>query len=111
MTNQEVNEAVARKLGWVQCCNPKTMEHGKIVDCFGWSKGGSHFHEPYPNYTGSIQAAWEIVESLNTDSIQICKDGKGVYSCAITGNNSVIAEYADTAQMAICLAFLKLEDK
>lgn len=126
VTTDKLNELVARNLGWVQCCNPKTMENGKIVDCFGWSKGGSHFHEPYPSYSTSIEAAWEIVEWLNKHEyeveltmnpdgpdtmVQIDKKAKvKIAECDFTGDpiKDFACLFADTAPLAICLAFLEL---
>jgi hypothetical protein len=106
MTDKEINEAVARKLGWVRCCNPKTMENGKIIDCFGWSKGGSHFHERYPDYVTDIRAAWEIVECWQKEGFIFSLYYEPIeknWRCAFM--ETVIA---DTAPRAICLAFLKL---
>lgn len=118
MTSSAINEQVARKLGWIQCCNPGTMENGKIVDCFGWSKGGSHFHEPYLNYSGSIQAAWEIMENKTKDNTwKITLLGRGEqWVCCFEEHPGQMSDphcdrslgEADTAPMAICEAFLKL---
>lgn len=110
-----LNEAVARKLGWVQCCNPKTMEHGKIIDCFGWSKGGSHFHQPYPAYSTSIAAAWEIIQDMPGVQVwsNIDTDPKA-WHCTMwnekdMAGNTVVAD-AETAPLAICKAFLKCHE-
>lgn len=92
-TNQEVNEAVARKLG-----------------------GDPPGHPEQPDYVGSIAAAWEIVEHLRTKNIgilvesdqdEIGKNPGFSYWCEIT-NHPECSGYANTAPLAICLAFLKL---
>lgn len=122
MTDQEKNEAIAKRLGWVQCCNPMTMENGKIVDCFGWSKGGSHFHEIYPNYLNDIRAAWEVVEHLKSlnESCHLTvtynnQIGNGGWAFDFWNPNKIdginqtkITALSDTAPRAICEAFLKL---
>ena len=101
MTPQKINEAVARKLGYKEA-------HGAFL-------------EPYPsqrlipNYCTSIAAAWEIVEfvelpmTMGNNCVVKCKE----WYCYWwdNANNSEAKEHADTAPMAICLAFLKLEGK
>lgn len=106
LTDQEINEAVARKLGFL------------------WEKG-----DPMAitrDYCHSIQAAWEIVENLKNSKktfvVHIgglvnnpCGCGsfeKWIYVCNIFDPGQFIlagAHHADTAPMAICLAFLKLD--
>lgn len=89
MTPQEINEAVARKLGW------SGFHHAPM-------------QEPAPkNFCGSIAAAWEIVEKLLSEDHAIRLYGRQGFTVNIDGWE----ETADTAPMAICLAFLKLEDK
>lgn len=101
MTPQEINEAVVRKLGW-DCCYR--------LDAVGWHRKltpeGNHFHEPIPDYSTSIAAAWEIVEKLLNEGHGIRLYGRQGFTVNIDGWE----ETADTAPMAICLAFLKLED-
>lgn len=119
MTNQEINEAVARKLGWVY------LEDGCEILSLG------HLHRPSgvcwfamsPRYCEDIAAAWEIMEREDfmivamSDSKEY-RAGKfiGNYGPAgeeptyVYGHWSVVA-VAETAPMAICLAFLNLEDK
>lgn len=107
MTNQELNELVARKLG-----------KGHIQD--GWEKVCV-----IPNYSTSIQAAWEIVEWLGKQDVDgygysvnifnMDTDPDGWY-CSISHLDSHMMkglpqEKADTAPLAICKAFLKLDEK
>jgi hypothetical protein len=85
LTPAELNEAVFKKLGKCK-------------------------HDPLPNYFGSIAAAWEVVEFVAKEAerkgggplINICHDG--LWHCSI----GLIITQADTAPMAIALAFLKL---
>lgn len=119
MTDSEINEAVARKLGWTKC-EHSTMENGKIVPAFGWVKPNPikpHYHEGLPDYCHSIQAAWEIVEGLASRDdwwvalrykprIKIGNGGKWNFIIVDSKNNAQIEEIADTAPKAICLAFL-----
>lgn len=87
MTDQELNEAVVRKLG-----------KGHIQE--GWEKVCV-----IPDYCHSIQAAWEMVEKLD-----YCKLVKAASSfrCQVSIGGEPCNFYADTAPRAICLAFLKL---
>lgn len=109
MTDQDINEAVARKLGLRDC--------GSFVDKETGGKLSDHIMKPdgtfiskCPDYCHSIEAAWEIVEKVD----YICRIGYGkYYSCEFLMAQGERQEYyraeADTAPMAICLAFLKLE--
>ncbi len=89
-TNQEINEAVALKLGWFE-----------VAEVWMCPPGSNEIFSKLPDYCTSIAAAWEIVEKqeyfklVYAASSWRCEMGK-------------IKEYADTAPMAICLAFLKL---
>lgn len=95
-TNAEINEAVARKLGY------KPTEWV----CGEWR---------YPDYCHSIETAWEIVEFVSADRFRILK-AKSIpkWSAIFEFQNpedKKIKEYfasEDTPSMAICLAFLKL---
>lgn len=122
MTNQEINEAVARKLGWKK--HTKTCEvptPGASIFTFGdhWYQAGMLCRERMPNYCTSISAAWEIVEHVRDRgyawNISESNMGRG-WSAYIwypmTEEPSATSWDAlnkiDTAPMAICLAFLKL---
>ena len=88
MTDQELNEAVARKLG-IELGNLKPRD-----------------------YSTSIEAAWEVVEYLNKTKFHCCQlnvDGLNVkYGFWIGDRHSQkFFGEADTAPRAICLAFLK----
>lgn len=87
MTDSEINEAVVRKLGL----------------------GDPHEMFVIPPYCNSIEAAWEIVEKIEWFCLQKEHDGSGwtVWDMAGTEEANLIVT-ADTAPMAICLAFLKL---
>lgn len=112
MTDQEINEAVARKLGYVKK-GPNAL-------------GGAMWKNPdglitddiFMDYCHSIAAAWEVVEYLaepNTgfvfgldwrgDEGWWCKMQFGHIDPEIS-----IYEDGDTASKAICLAFLKLNE-
>lgn len=96
MTPQEINAAVAAKLGhnW--------YVHGGI--------GGPHYDGP--DYCHSIAAAWEIVECLNQrkDIHAVISPGTGQSHCVILFRNggADIDGTSETTPMEICLAFLKL---
>lgn len=98
MTDQEINEAVARKLGaqWVVKSNERK---NKL------------YSEP-KDYCRSIAAAWEIVDFMKTRERYMelwSPMGDRHWVCSMTEKGQIIASGASaTAPMAICLAFLKL---
>ncbi len=90
MSPTEINQAVARKLGWTH----------------GWGEHG--YHECFPYYCTSIEAAWEIVEKMPNGSVGKNIHGRWVCSYGIIGSCDYSIVEADTAPMAICLAFLNV---
>lgn len=109
MTDQELNEAIARKLGWTKHQDGqwnRSHELGGEVVMFG----------AFPDYCGSIQAAWEIVEHVQKRWIVHVMGGlNGKYwHCDMRDHPAVnkvyVSESADTASRAICEAFLKLKE-
>lgn len=95
MTSEEINEAVARKLGWKE-------DHGI------WEYPGKSFRPTPRLYSTSIEAAWEIVDKFEDCQLQKRLDGS--WNCLLRNNESGISiERAGTAPLAICLAFLKLD--
>jgi hypothetical protein len=111
MTDQELNEAVARKLGWVKLVIPHDAKHHTD---FRWLGPDKKTHETFPlPYSTDIAAAWEIVEWF-----QKSPDRRGwpVLNLDDTGwifqtVDSAIGVYAEanTAPRAICKAFLGLD--
>lgn len=116
MSGRKVNEAVARKLGWKVNRRPYTF---KAQD-----KGERWIiADAVPNYCHSIAAAWELVEFAKPNysfEIHCWKQSWGEEMKALrdmciavfTPRNGTWKQgepgEADTAPMAICLAFLKL---
>lgn len=108
LSDQELNEAVARKLGWEEHPYP----HGVKL----W------FHPiyatlpvPVKDYCHSIAAAWEIIEILETGWIfklhhRIDWNAEFFHDEVTRHANDkrYATSSADTAPKAICLAFLKL---
>lgn len=97
LTNQEINEAVAQKLGYMHCADDL------------WAKGDCD-PDVVPDFCGDIAYAWEVLAKVESDgsniSLQHRRDAiRDGWSCVI---DEALAD-ADTAPMAICLAFLKLE--
>jgi len=100
MTDQEINEAVAKKLG-----------RGHIKD--GWEKVCV-----IPDYCNNIAAAWDVVEWLRKEVIYVNiqvdvanPENNEPFLCELIppgGCGGRIQETADTAPMAICIAFLEL---
>lgn len=98
MTDLKLNEAVARKLGYVHT----VIEDGE--DRWVWLKDDEECK--LPAYSTSIEAAWEIVEKLFVVKLEKVSSE---WQCELSnghGNESFAA--ADTAARAICGAFLRL---
>ncbi len=94
MTDQEINEAVARKLGWKRKAE---WEYDTLSSC-----------SAPPDYCHSIQAAWEMVDKMPPSWSLIRRDD-GKFVCTFIGPKGLDGGGAhNTAPMAICLAFLKL---
>ena len=102
MTDQEINEAVARKLGLCVSCTVQT-----------------HLHK-MPDFCRSIEAAWECVLKMGEHAkVHVSyEDYLGPkYTCVIFSDGGggtyerLASTKADTAPMAICLSFLKLVDQ
>lgn len=111
MTDHELNEAVARKLGW------ELERHPNAITPY-WIRGQETVDlEDLPDYCHSIEAAWEVVEHLHkleyhVELIAWPMETRKAYSCDITelGVDKHNFCETDTAPMAICLAYLKLHE-
>lgn len=120
LTLQEINEAVARKLGWNK--HKRTCEQptpGASIFTYGnhWYQEGCVCREKMPDYCHSIAAAWEIWQkmsekyflTLETEAGEFGRNIVKVWENDGKDYGWVIEDvYADTAPMAICLAFLKM---
>ncbi len=86
LTNQEIDEAVARKL------------HGD--DWRMWIA---------ERYSTDIKAAWEILDYVASrgETWDLEKDSSGTFYCTL--KPSYTKRQADTAPLAICKAFLSME--
>lgn len=120
MTNQEINSAVARKLGWMKLDKPDySLSHPHY-----WKneKGGL---DELKDWSISVASAWEIVEKaklhlIPTDKGWFCSsgevieegDGHEIYHPGYCVTRDLcgcgFCAIADTAPLAICQAFLKL---
>ncbi len=107
MTELEINEAVALKLGWVK--NDDCEVYGGFLS--SWKPKGGRFP---PNFCQSIEAAWEIAEKYKLSVVyahdQWMAGDLNPYTTdagCVDGYMSHFA-FADTAPRAICEAFLKL---
>jgi len=100
MTDNEIDEAVARKLG-IQ--DPPRCDGVGHENCL-------QYHWPF--YSTEIATAWKIVEFIKAkgdDSEYFCLEGffSGKYHCQFD-NDSV---EDDTVPRVICRAFLKLDEE
>ena len=102
MTDTELSEAVAKKLGWGTCSG-----HEKAFNC------GCHIHRiggPFL-FAASISAAWEVVgkilelsEGKLPNKFMLSFLNERGWDCTINGFHVI----ADSPARAICEAFLKL---
>jgi hypothetical protein len=97
MNDQEINEAVARKMGWKKVRG-------------GWKRSSASRYQTIfgrfnHDYTHHIEAAWEIINAKRYVKLE---RQYGKWICWIGDDVGVEAE---TAPMAICKAFLKLDSK
>lgn len=102
MTDTEINEAVARKLGWIK--DRRFMDDH--LSAVGWGRGSEFIQHPV-DYCHSIAAAWEVVEWMlknGHDFNMSCDES----SFGIAWKYDEYIVEADTAPMAICLAFLRV---
>lgn len=92
MTNQEIDEAVARKLGhFVKCGIAEACDLKEI-----------------PAYSTKIEAAWEIMEAGEVVSIYKTRGG---WMAHTKFDEKEAKAFCDkTAPLAICKAFLELKD-
>lgn len=118
-TNQEINESVARKLGvsdrWPWQWDGKqwiTYEGGGVWDKYGKPPLN------IPNYCGSIEAAWEVVEKVGFDRFRIIKarfipEWSAIFEFQTLPDKKITEFYAcdESLPMAICLAFLKMNNE
>lgn len=104
MRDQEINEAVARKLGWIQSkvfIDPVPMWEFPDKNV----KGSIFTTNRLPDYCRDIKAAWEIITDHCDEWHLDCRSGVSV---RLQKNYVSGFAEADSAPMAICLAFLKL---
>ena len=111
MTDEETNDAVAKKMGWEKVVGPAPMHH--VV----WIRKGNFGNgtELPPAYAFDIKAAWEIVERFKpTNAIVLNQHIQSEqWSCQMWTAMTEEPDFtvtADTAPMAICRAFLKLTE-
>lgn len=104
MTDSEINEAVAKKLGWTitgNCGGLKAYRNFKETE---FSE-----QEYIPDYVHSIEAAWEIVEFLGRERhVRIGWQPLTKMWYVRFNEDSNDSGNSDTAPRAICEAFLRL---
>lgn len=109
MTPQEINKQVARKLGWVEC--DLTFKSGLNEPTFYKGLRNPKTQSiSVPDYCTSIATAWEIVDNTGKDWFIMRQIGNA-WDASFYHDGKWINEWADTAPMAICLAYLKLENQ
>lgn len=109
MTNAEINEAVARKLGWTHTDygEMRVSAHCGMYADHEW-KRGKEIQCAVPEYSTSIEAAWEIVNAGHLTGVHKGFDGYWYAEKSGFAWDFPAPDGADTAPRAICEAFLKL---
>lgn len=109
MTPEEVNETVALKLGWEKVVGPAPMHRTIWIRKGNYGEGQQYA----PTYTTDIKSAWEIVERVFTSFYLLWDETTGTWFAKWdnqhrTEESCRYKAEADTAPMAICLAYLKM---
>lgn len=121
MTDQELNEATAKKLGKSTVnIAPHQATHahrtnfidGKVERCLDGCDQDVPSPYQVPDYCHSIKAAWDILDYLHRSLLywNLYVETGGIH-CWLGHKNKEsgnVLEIADTAPMAIVRAFLKL---
>lgn len=119
MTNREIDALVAEKV--MDLTVIKTTYQNKLIGAVSYysigepdwedDRGDMYLSNPLPSYTLDINAAWEVVEKLQSmdygfilDSMQGCL---GYWQAHFERDRSVYTAEASTPANAICLAALK----
>ena len=109
MTNREIDEAVAKKLGWTRCNDEEEGEirwhHDKPL-----IKGthGGQCALNLPLYSTSIEAAWEILTDYCDEWHLDCR---GTVTVSLKKHHSGPVEVTDdNAPLAVCKTFSKLTE-
>lgn len=93
-TDQEINELVAKKLGWIHCPG---------LEPLSWQRPDNGMLDALPDYCHSIEAAFEIAKTLSKIfTLQRLEDLK-LWICRIGISPGQVES---TAPRAICRAFL-----
>lgn len=108
MTDIEINEQVARKLGWTDLFLSDNIGRMEMA---GKRKPTDEMNSTVPDYVHDIKAAWELTEKIPHCTLYRGGDWWKCSWLQTDGSNITAWITADTALMAICLAFLKLGDK
>lgn len=113
LTPQEINEKVAVKLGWRQS------------SLLGWISPSTHYRTPDdvicqkqnpPDYSGSIEAAWKVVDYLKNEmfSVEIfsksSSDWHVYFDYWIKEPKLNAYNAGEFLPLVICLAFLALKE-
>lgn len=126
ITDEELNAAVAKRLGWtnIRMVKPEGLRDEMVGQR---EKSPPYTEKTIPSYCTSIEAAWELVEKMNAEggAYSLINDDFGHWACVSEGMQPVWTEeegppedadfmylipkdaWADTAPRAICQAFLK----
>lgn len=127
MTPSEINIEVAKRLGWVYVAPGETTETGYWKRDAVRDEGGRVMRPAdfpiIPSYVSDIGAAWEIVDQFPAMGLFRTREGhwfcvpnfclredeKDEWYFKAENKDGSADTLADTAPMAICLAFLKLK--
>lgn len=112
MTDQEINEQVAKRLGWRKLEQADyTLDHP-----YYWLDRNG-VQADLKDWATSISAAWELVDAMKQQNEVSLLYGHTAndpltrhwfFQVGSIHNENYFKADADTASMAICLAFLKM---
>lgn len=107
MDNNEINEQIVRLQGWIHMGWPAMP---------AWQRPTGHGMEGLeimPDYAGQICTAWQLVDEIMEScfGVLIGTSHEGTFCQILQEDQPEIIEYADTAPLAICEAYMAWKGK
>lgn len=109
MSNDEINEQIAYLQGWVRVAPPAIPEWQRPT-----VNGTECLCSGLPNWAGQICTAWQLVDEIVESCYGVMMGvfgREGAFCEILQEGQPEIKEYADTAPLAICEAYMAWKGK
>jgi hypothetical protein len=108
MDNNEINEQIVRLQGWVKLPLPAVPNWQRPT-----KDGTKCLYGSLPDYAGQICTAWQLVDEIMEScfGVLIGTSHEGTFCQILQEDQPEIIEYADTAPLAICEAYMAWKGK